>query len=73
MVAIDEIVIHPSYDPSGYPYDIALLKVLFSISQGTSVLSYNMSHFNFNQSTIMAILQKNEALYFAPVLIWACQ
>ena len=58
MVAIDEIVIHPSYDPSGYPYDIALLKVLFSISQGTSVPSNNMSHFNFNQSTIMAILQK---------------
>ena len=57
MVAIDEIVIHPSYDPSGYPYDIALLKVLFSISQGTSVSSNNMSHFNFNQSKIMDILQ----------------
>jgi len=27
VVAIDEIVIHPSYDPSGYPYDIALLKL----------------------------------------------
>ena len=29
VVAIDEIVIHPSYDPSGYQYDIALLKVSF--------------------------------------------
>ena len=41
VVAIDEIVIHPSYDPSGYPYDIALVKVSF---------------FNFSRHIICRIL-----------------